>query len=199
MSYLDSVVNIQPEVQDDDERSALGKTSIAKVVLIFYLFAMQDYCNDLIGRPLRRFIEDNRIFQHFIGFLVIFVLLSWEGDLFGTGPTLSVRDALIYSVIGYTWVIFSSKLDAHWNIILLGVLIGVFVLDNHFRSQEDEARKDPSLTAKQRMEIIKRNNLYRTWLTASAIIITIVGTLLYSDRKSEQYGGSYDVLTYLLY
>lgn len=199
MSYLDSVVNIQPEVQDNEERAALGKTSIAKVVLIFYLFAMQDYCNDLIGRPLRRFIEDNRIFQHFIGFLVIFVLLSWEGDLFGTGPTLSVRDALIYSVIGYTWVIFSSKLDAHWNIILLGVLIGVFVLDNHFRSQEDEARKDPSLTDKQRIEIIKRNNLYRTWLTASAIIITIVGTLLYSDRKSEQYGGSYDVLTYLLY
>ena len=137
MSYLDSVVNIQPEVQDNEERAALGKTSIAKVVLIFYLFAMQDYCNDLIGRPLRRFIEDNRIFQHFIGFLVIFVLLSWEGDLFGTGPTLSVRDALIYSVIGYTWVIFSSKLDAHWNIILLGVLIGVFVLDNHFRSQSN--------------------------------------------------------------
>jgi hypothetical protein len=199
MSYLDSVMNIQPDVQDNEERAALGKTSIAKVVLIFYLFAMQDYCNNLIGKPLKRFIEDNRIFQHFIGFLVIFVLLSWESDLFGTGPALSVRDALIYSIIGYTWVIFSSKLDAHWNIILLGVLVAVFVLDNHFRRTENEARDDPNLTDKQRMEIIKANNLYRTWLTASAILVTIAGTLLYSDRKSEQYGGSYDVLTYLLY
>jgi len=110
-----------------------------------------------------------------------------------------VRDALIYSVIGYTWVIFSSKLDAHWNIILLALLVGIFILDSHFRREENMARTDPNLTDKQRMDIIKTNNTYRTWLTASAILVTIFGTLLYSNRKSEQYGGSYDVLTYMLY
>jgi len=199
MSSLDSVVNIQPEVQDNEERSALEKTSIAKVILIFYLFAMQDYCNNLIGKPFRRFIDDNRIFQHLIGFLVIFVLLTWETDLFGDRPSLSIRDALIYAVIGYAWVIFSSKLDAHWNIMLFGILIAIYVLDNHFKRQEAEARNDPNLTDSQRIEIIKTNNLYRTWSTASAILVTILGTLLYSTRKSEQYGGSYDILTYILY
>jgi hypothetical protein len=198
MSALDSVLNIQPDVLDKDEGAALGKTSIAKVILLFYLFTASGYCKNLIGKPLKRFIEDNRIVQHFIGFLVIFVLLSMEGDLFGTGPALSIRDALIYSIIGYTWFIFSSKLDAHWNVILILILVGIFVLDTHFRSQERDARNDMNLTNEQKLEIMKRNNLYRTWLTASAILATIAGTLLYSNRKVEQYGGSYDIFTYLL-
>ena len=196
MSALEYLVNIQPEVQDHLERDTQSKTSIAKIVLIFYLFAMLGQSNNLIGKPLRRFIDDNRIFQHFIGFLVIFVLLSWDGGLFGNG-SLSIRDALIYSIISYTWIIFSSKLDAHWSLILLGVLLGIFVLDSHFKRLEDDARNDQNLNDDQRLEIMHQNNLFRTWLTSIAILITIVGTFLYSDRKHEQYGGSYDVLTYL--
>lgn len=196
MSALEYLVNIQPEVQDHLERDTQSKTSIAKIVLIFYLFAMLGQSNNLIGKPLRRFIDDNRIFQHFIGFLVIFVLLSWDGGLFGNG-SLSIRDALIYSIISYTWIIFSSKFDAHWSLILLGVLLGIFVLDSHFKRLEDDARNDQNLNDDQRLEIMHQNNLFRTWLTSIAILITIVGTVLYSDRKHEQYGGSYDVLTYL--
>lgn len=198
MSSLESYVLLQPEIQDRDERDIHGKTSIAKIILIFYLLTMIGYTNNIIGKPLKRFIEDNRIFQHFIGFLVIFLLLTWDGGLFGNG-SLSIQDALIYTIIGYTWIIFSSKLDAHWNLILLGVLVGIFVLDSHFRREEDDARNDPNLTNAQRLEIIRSNNNKRTWLTSIAILITILGTLLYSDRKSEQYGGSYDVMTYLFY
>ena len=192
MSNLDYVLNIQPRLSDDNERLVTSKTSIMRVLFLFYLFTAHGYCQNLMGKPLQRYIKDNRIIQHLIGFLVIFTLITFDS-------TISIRDAIIYAAIGYMWFIFSTKLDGHWNIILLTLLFAGFVLDSHLRNKEKEIRTDPNVSDEQIIEITRTNNSYRMYLASTAILVTIMGTILYSNRKSEQYGGSYDAFTYLFY
>lgn len=199
MSQLDRLVNIQSTMQDEDHAKTIGKTSVAKVVLLFYLISANSYNKNLFGKQMQRFIEDNRLAQHVIAFITLFVLISFESDIFGSSPDLSTLDALIYTIIGYIWFVFSTKLDVHWNIIFLILLVGAYISDRNMRVQEDEAHKDPSLTTEQVRAIIEQNNAWRTLSTALIIVITIIGTVLYSDRKSEQYGGGYDIFTYMLY
>jgi hypothetical protein len=199
MTDFDGYINIQPNVHDKEERESLNKTSIAKVLLFFYVFMTSGSAHNLVGSPLRRFIDDNRMVQHFIAFLLLFSLvITFDSEIFGSNYSLSVTDALIYTVICYTWFIFSTKLDAQWNIILIMILIGIFVMDTHFKTQEESAKSDPNLTNEQKVNIIKSNNMIRTYVTSFAILVTILGTVLYSDRKAEQYGGSYDIFTYIL-
>ena len=200
MTDLDSYINIQPHIRDKEESDTLNKTSIARVLLLFYVLMGSGSAYNLLGSPLRRFVEDNRIAQHFIAFLLLFTLIiTFESELFDSSYSLSITDTLIYAVIGYTWFIFSTKLDLQWNIILIVILVGLFVMDVHFKNQEKLAKLDPNLTNEQKLNITKSNNLYRTYMTCFAILITILGTVLYSDRKAEQHGGSYDIFTYLLH
>lgn len=200
MSDQDRYINIKPNINNyNEEQEYINKTSIAKVLLLFYVL-ISGSPNNLMGKQLKKFIEDSRIAQHFIAFLTLFVLLiSFEHNLFDPDNTLTITDALIYTVIGYTWFILSTKLDAQWNIMLILILIGIYVMDTYFRNQEKEANLDPNLTDIQKLKIIKSNNAYRTYATSFAILVTILGTILYSDRKAEQYGGSYDIFSYLLY
>lgn len=177
-----------------------GKISVVKVLLLFYLLVMLSYSKNLIGKPLKEFIEDNRLAQHTIGFLTVFVLISLHNDFTDSSVMrLSITEMLIYTIIGYTWFIFSSKLDAQWNIILLVVLMMGFLLDTYLRNQEYIMRTSEVMTPEQKEQKIEQNNKYRTYLAFGAILVTAIGTVLYSNRKHEQYGGSYDLMTYLLY
>lgn len=198
MADLDNLINIQPDIQDIEERSMSNKTSVAKVVLLFYLISVGGYTKNLMGKQLRRFIEDSRIMQHFIAFITLYVLISFESDFSG-GPALTVLNTLTYAIIGYTWFIFTTKLDIHWNIMLLILLIGSYLIDRSMRVQETEALSDPNLNEAQKLEIKKTNDAYRTYMVCSLIMLTIVGTVLYSHKKSEQYGGGYDLFTYMMY
>lgn len=199
MSQADRLLNIQTNIQDQDEAEMERKSSMAKILLLFYLIIVKSYNKHLLGKQLQRFIEDNRLVQHAIGFLTLFVLISFESDVSGTSPNLSIPEALMYAIVGYMWFLFSSKLDLHWNLIFIVLLIGAYFVDHNMRIHEDEVRRDPSLTKKQVYDIVTRNNAWRATIAAMIVVVTIIGTVLYSDRKSEQYGGGYDVFTYLLY
>jgi len=165
--------------------------SVLKVLLVYYIIALHGDKN-LIGTPLKRFVTDNRLAQHAIALMTIFVLFSLLTDL-------SIGSNMVYAAICYAWFVFSTKIDAHWNIMLILVLVSGFVADRQFRLNEAEAEADPNLNNTQKSIIINQNNNYRAMFVGSAALITIIGTVLYSERKAEQYGGSYDPVTYLFY
>lgn len=171
-----------------------SNTSIAKVVLLYYLLSVSPYTSNLVGKQFQRFIEDNRMAQHSIAFFTLFVLISLESDYSGT--QLNMIDVCWYALIGYVWFIFTTKLDMHWNAIVLIMLSALYIVDRNMRLQELDAKSDPNMSNDSKLKIINRNNKYRTIGIASLFVATAVGTVLYSNKKVGQYGGSYDMFAY---
>ena len=182
---MDNILNIQ--------HINSSQTSIAKVLLIFYLLVASNYTDNLMAKQMKEYLHSNRIAQHFIGFLTLIVLVTMVGGITDT------RSAIVYSLIGYVWFIFSTKLDIHWNIVLLVLLFIGYMYENSLVVKEQQILNDPNLTDKQKTYIINRCNTYKSWIVGSIMIVTILGTVMYTNRKQVQYGGGYDLFTYMFY
>lgn len=169
-----------------------NQTSLAKILLVFYVLAASGYTNKLMSKQVQEYIKDNRIVQHIIGFSLMLVLVNLIGGINDT------KYALFYALIGYIWFIFSTKLDIHWNIAIFILLFIAYMYDNSMYIKENEIKIDKNLTNDEKIRLIYHNNTIRNTIVGSIIVITIIGTLFYSHKKSEQYGGSYDIFVYML-
>lgn len=167
-------------------------TSIAKVLLVFYVLIASSCTDGLMAKQMREYIKDNKFMQHIIGFLTMIILVSMIGGVVDT------RSIIQYALIGYVWFVFSTKLDIHWNIIILSLLFIGFMYENSIEVRETEMRNDESLNDIEKQKILSEDIQVRNWIVGGIIIVTIIGTVFYSHKKHEQYGGGYDVFAYML-
>lgn len=151
---------------------------------------MSNHTDGLLSNQTRDFIK-NRYIQHIISFMLLFVLITLFSDV-GT------REAVVYTLLGYVWFVFSTKLDIHWNIVIIILLFSGYIFEHSNKQREKEIREDPNLTDAKRNQLLLDIDTYRKWFIGAIIIVTIAGTVLYSHKKAEQYGGGYDVFVYFL-
>jgi hypothetical protein len=182
MNSLFNIQDINPSVN----------TSLAKILLIFYVLVASSATDNLMSKQFREYVRDNRYMQHVLGFLTMFVLITLLCD------GIDTKIALGYALIAYIWFIFSTKLDIHWNIIILILLFVGYMIENQIMVRDREINTDNNLSNEQKLILIKDNNQYTNWIIGSILLITVIGTLFYSHKKQEQYGGGYDVFAYML-
>jgi hypothetical protein len=168
-----------------------NQTNIISVLLIFYLLIASGCTEKLMAKQMREFINGNRMMQHIISFLTLFVLISTLGGL------NDIKDALIYALIGYIWFLFSTKLDVHWNIIILILLFIGYMVENQLNQSDGETKDDPILNEEQKKEIIDEREKKKNIVIGSIFVITLIGTLVYSYKKHNQYGDGYDVMRFM--
>ena|SRR2546430_1502467 len=169
-----------------------SQTSLAQVLLVFYILIASSCTDNLMAKQMREYIKDNKYMQHFIGFLTMIVLVTLVGGIVDT------TSAIFYALIGYVWFIFSTKLDIHWNIVILILLFFGYMYENSMRYRENEIKSDKNLSDDEKNKLLESNTRYKNIIVGSVMLITIIGTLFYSHKKHEQYGGSYDVFAYIL-
>lgn len=174
------------------DNSISSNTSLAKILLIFYMIVASNCTENLLSKQTREIINNNRYIQHMIGFMTLFVLITLVSDQIDT------RSALIYAILGYIWFVFSTKLDIHWNIVIIILLFIGYMYENSNKIRVNEIKTDNSLTNDQKQILLNEIESTQTWIVGSVIIVTILGTFFYSQKKIEQYGGGYDVFTYFL-
>ena len=168
-------------------------TSLSKVLLIFYLAVAGNFTNNLLSKQLRDVLEENRIAQHIIAILTLFVIITSVGGIVDTKMTI------IYTVIGYTWFIFTTKLDIQWNMVIMLIILVGYMYENNLDNKEKMMVGDKSLTESDKKLIKHKDNLIKSYIVIGALTVTIIGTAMYSNKKHIQYGGGHNWLTYLLY
>ena len=169
-----------------------SQTSLAKVLLIFYVFVASSTTDNLMSKQIREYINSNRYMQHILGFLTMIVLVTLVGGV------VDNRAAIFYALVGYIWFIFSTKLDIHWNLIIIALLFIGYMIENNMSAREVEIKSDKTLSDEQKKKLIMTDMMYKNWIVGSVLIVTAIGTLFYSQKKQEQYGGGYDVFAYML-
>ena len=167
--------------------------SLSRALLVFYVLIASQYTNGLMGKQLKTFFEENRIAQHIIGFIMMLVLIMQIGGV------MEIDRALIYSIIGYVWFILTTKLDIQWNLIIIFMLLVGYLYESRMINKEDELKNDKVLTTEEKTNVITNNSNIKTYMVIGILIVTLLGTFLYSQKKQIQYGGSYNMLTFLFY
>lgn len=169
-----------------------NSSSIIKVLLIFYLLIGNSALQPLLSKQWRNLVEDNRMVQHIIGFTTIVALVALVGEYNNT-------QIIIYSLFGYIWFLFSTKMDIHWNVIVIVLLLLAYLYDNSNKMKNTEIELDKVLTHEEKMRIKKQNNSNMIYVLLGIFGLTILGMFMYSNKKEVQYGGSYGLVNFLLY
>ena len=125
---------------------------MSKVLLIFYLIIATNFTDNLVSKQLKTYLTENRLAQHIIGFITLFVLLTSMGNIIDT------KTAIIYSLIGYIWFILTTKLDIHWNMIVIAILVCGYLFENNLEKKEKDSLKDNNLTDRDRYNIDKKHS-----------------------------------------
>lgn len=164
-------------------------SNIVTYILLFYITNLLIQ-NKNLPIQTKTFINNNIYMQHIIGFVTLFVLITLiDGNI-------DTSTALIYTLIGYIWYIFSTKMDIHWNIIIIIMLFIGYMIENNNKIRKKEIITDTMLTNEQQQILLNNINRYDKILLIFIICITFIGTLFYNHKKQIQYGQYYDNIVY---
>lgn len=174
--------------------------SISRALLIFYVLIASHFTTDLFAKQFKKFLGDNRIAQHVIGYITMLIIIMNVAGIQDTKP------AMLYSLIAYIWFIFTTKLDLQWNMIIVLLLLFGFLYENQLLKKEKIALTDKALNSEDIKKIGEKHNKYKTYLVIAVMLITLVGTILYANKKWSQYdgenqtgGGQFDLVKFFLY
>lgn len=171
-----------------------NNNSLVKVILIFYILIGSNFTPNLIGKQLKTFLNENRIAQHVIAFIMLLVLIMLIGNV------NNIISALAYTTLGYLFFIFTTKMDIQWNIIILLALLIFFFYDNLLVEKENITNNDVNLLLEEKIKVKNSNNKTKIYVSIGIFIITLIGVYLYLTKKEVQYGGGkFDLITFLLY
>ncbi|AYV84120.1 MAG: hypothetical protein Hyperionvirus17_40 [Hyperionvirus sp.] len=111
-----------------------------------------------------------------------------------------IDQAILFALLGYMWFIFTTKLDVHFNVIILLLLLSAFIYDFKANEKTTEIETDPNLSKTQKEQLIQSQTNYRIYFILLILAVTAVGTTFYINKKSIQYGGGeFDVVKFIFY
>lgn len=166
--------------------------SIIKVLMLFYLIILNNYTQDLISGQLKDFITHNRLAQHAIAFTTLLVLINLFTDV------KNIYDCGLYALLIYILFILTTKLDIKWNMCLFVILFVSYFNETDLTFNEKRISNDKNVPENRTKEIIQVNDLIKLGFVLLVILVTMLGSSQYCDKKLVQYGGGFDPLKYLL-
>lgn len=172
-----------------DSKHSLG---VSKILLLFVLLISSPNSGSLLSKQTKEFITDNRYVQHLLAFLMLLVVIDISY------PAIEFYYLILYSIVVYVLFLLTTKMDLHWNIAVFLLLFGLFIYENKLDHDQKNMMDDDNLDL-ERKEEIKRNNMYfRYGVFGLIVFMILMGTYFYNNRKMVQYGGGYNLITYLL-
>ena len=174
------------------DKLSYTKISLSKALLIFYLILANNYTGNLMSGQLQDFLKTNRFAKHIVGLVTVLVLINTFGGV------NDIRPLVAYTLIGYTWFTFTTKIDIQWNILIFGLMFGGYLFENKLFDIEDEASHDPTLSPEQIEVIERKNNKYKLMITAVIAGVTAMGAYQYYNKKVEQFGGGFNEIDFML-
>jgi hypothetical protein len=168
--------------------------SLGKIILMFYVLISSAGLFPLLSKQWKKTLENDRVAQHLLGILTILSL-----TILVSNGKFSIQRIFVYTVLGYLLFIFSTKMDLHFTIMVIVLLISFYLYQNIIQSENNKIMDDSSLTMIEKENLQKNKKHNYVYLGAGLVGIILIGTILYSNKKEVQYGGGYSLLNYLIY
>lgn len=165
--------------------------NIVKILLIYYAINLNTQ-STLLSKQMVTLLGENRYLKHLIGFLTLIILINIFYE------NLELSDTFLFGSIIYLLYLLATKLDIQFNIVILGALFTSYIYLNDLEKQITNINKSDILTDDKKLELLNKLNTNKIYLYMGLGFLLGSGMLLYANKKQVQYGGSYNLLNFLL-
>jgi len=100
---------------------------MTEALLGLYLGLGLNQCSDLLPNKMKKLINDNKIIQHIIGFIIILVIMNI------TYHNMNYINLVTCSLFIYIMFIFSTKMDLRFTIVIITIL-SLLMINNKIKN-----------------------------------------------------------------
>ena len=168
--------------------------SLMKILALYYLILLNPLSTDLISKSLKSFIEENRMMQHLISVITLFVLINL---LYGTKTDSS--NIFLLTAICYIFFVFTTKIELQINMLIILSLIIIYFYESIIDNKNIQTENDNVLTIEQKQQIIKSRNKIKNISYVILALAVFLGIYFYSDKKTVQYGEGFNISRFFFY
>jgi hypothetical protein len=176
--------------------------NISKLAFLFLTYSVitGGYVTKVLSCQLQHAMEMNIYMKHVIGFILIFVFIMLEGGWdfskqendkhandWSNGNSLH---SLVFAAILYIIFVLSSKMQLIPNLVFLGSLFMIYVINTQRLYWTN--RHSISSSTEDMMKIIEKS------VIGGCAIVFIYGLSDYYAYQKRQYGSSFRLKTFLL-
>lgn len=147
---------------------------VALPVFAFYLLVACNYIKEIFGCSLQSVLDANMYAKHAIGFLLLFFLVVI------INPDYADRDIIrnvLISVGIYVWFLITTRTPFYILIPVLVLLIASYITSITKKRNETEKNE----------EAAKRAARWQHGLANTALVLSIVGFIIYAVEKKREY------------
>jgi len=171
----------------------MSNISLPTALFIFYLLAGQNYLKGLYNNQMNEFIDNNLFVRHILGLMIMMVVVI------NLVKTENIKEVVLYTSLAYIWFVLSTKMDIHWNLLIVFILLIGYLYDSKISFHEKSALEDQSVESSDLLLIKAKNDRMRNTILISLLTVTTVGVSCYLYKKINQYHDDFDFTKFAFY
>ena len=166
-----------------------GDVSLTNILMLFYLLVSANILSKKISTKIELELESNILLKHILGIITLSIILNFLYEL-------KTSELILYSVLIYFIFLLSTKISSNLSLLMLAVIFIIYYYED-YNKNKIVSIKNTSIEIQE-----KDNNIYKIKNNnRNAIIILIIsiigGSLLYEDKKANQFGGNFELNKFL--
>ncbi len=161
-----------------------------KGIFLFIFIISGNYLGELLGCRLINLLDEDIIIKHLLGFLTLYLTLSYTIDL-----NTSLIELFKISCILYVIFILSSKTTKYINYLLMFIFIITFIVQLY----EDRLnnKKKLNFLSKKEETNLKYVEQYNKYIFKTIIIIMFIGVLIYIGEQKRSYKNNFNYFDFI--
>ncbi len=162
-------------------------------LLALYLIQLTSFTSNTVSKQMKEFVYSNRIIQHIINFIFIFILISIME------PNKNLNYLILNTSILYLFYILSTKMDLQFNLLFLIGLLIYYFYNKELKNQSNRINNDNDLDNEFKEKFNYKINWKKNIYSIIFIFITLLFSYIYFNRKNVQYGGKFNYANFFIY
>ena len=158
-----------------------------KGVFVLYLVVACNFLANTFGCKTQELLKNNMYIKHIVGLMTLFLFVT-------LGSASNTDDENIFfkkfgaSVLLYIVFLMSTRTKGIYLNIFLSLIGANFLINAYIDSLDKEKFK----------ERIEKLKMYGKWCNRFAIIILVIGVIMYYNEKKKEYNNDFNLGTFVL-
>ena len=167
-------------------------------LFIIYLLISCNFLASLFSCNLQELLTNNMYAKHIFCFLtMLFCIVYVDSTIVKESKYI---EGFLYAIIFYIWFVLTTKNNIYITLIILLLLLIVYILQIHRNSIYNKIENNKIELEEELIELNKNINnvkLSQYIIIGIALLITIIGFILYYKEKKEEYGEGWSTLKFI--
>ena len=159
-----------------------------KHLFILYLVISGNFIGNTFSCKLQRLLQNNMIFKHLIGFMLLFFFNVFIGESRDVSPI----NQLLYTLVVYIIFIITTKTNIYFLLLIIFIMFINYILNEtiYFYKNKNDEKEDNLST----INIIKKTQFI---ICLIMITLILIGFVVYFIQKYKEYNKEFKIGKFL--